>query len=340
MSTLRGALIGVGNIAVKGHLPAYVQSEKLREEVEIVAVADPSPTNCAKAQELVPRVHTYTAVGDLLRKEELDFVDICAPPHSRSEIIEEALEYGCHILCEKPLARSVAEGRAIAERVRSKKAIFVPCHQYRYSRVWRTVKELIEREELGKLLLAQFSIFRMEADSGTPDWQSNWRVDPKISGGGILVDTGSHYFYLLSYLFGKPQRFTALTATLRHHEYPVEDTALVIAEYDDFVVQINLTWAADRRENRNSITGEKGNLFTGGDRILLNQNGVQREFPGEDVSNKATYVGWYAQLLTEFCNRIKARNDSPDLLEEALNVLVWTQCCYESAAKRMTVTVK
>jgi hypothetical protein len=119
----------------------------------------------------------------------------------------------------------------------------------------------------------------------------------------------------------------------------VEDTALVIAEYDKFLAQINLTWAADRRENRNSIIGERGNLFTSGDRILLSRNGVQTEFPGEDVSNKATYVGWYAELLAEFCQRIRTRNYSPDLLDEALNVLEWTRCCYESAAKRMSIAV-
>jgi predicted dehydrogenase len=340
MSVLRGALIGVGNIALKGHLPAYVQSEQLKEEVEIVAAADPSPANLAGAKELLPSVHTYSALEDLLRREKLDFVDICAPPHSRKEIIEAALSHGCHILCEKPLATTADEGRAIAESVRNKKTVFVPCHQYRYSRVWRTVKELIDRGELGKLLFAQFNIFRKKADSGTLEWQSEWRVDPKISGGGILVDTGSHYFYLLSYLFGKPRRFTALTSTLRHHEYPVEDTALVVAEYNDFLAQINLTWAADRRENRNSIIGEKGNLFTSGDRILLSQNGVQREFPGEDVSNKSTYVAWYTELLAEFCHRIKTRNFSPDLLDEALDVLEWTRCCYESAAKRTTVIVR
>jgi predicted dehydrogenase len=340
MSVLRGAIIGVGNIALKGHLPAYIQSERLKEEIEIVAAVDPSHANLAKAKELLPSAHTYSAVGELLRQEQVDFVDICAPPHSRREIIEAALDHGCHLLCEKPLATTAVEGRTIAERVRSKKVVFVPCHQYRYSKVWRTVKDLIDRGELGKLLFAQFNIFRMKADSGTAEWQSEWRVDPKISGGGILVDTGSHYFYLLSYLFGKPQRFTALTSTLRHHEYPVEDTALVVAEYNDFLAQINLTWAADRRENGNSITGERGSLFTSGDRILLSQNGVQREFPGEDVSNKATYVGWYAGLLGEFCHRVKTRNSSTDLLEEALNVLEWTRCCYESATKRMTVAVQ
>jgi predicted dehydrogenase len=339
MSILKGALIGVGNIALKGHLPAYLQSTKLKKEVEIMAVVDLSPANHAKAKELVPAARAYTSTEDLFRNERLDFVDICSPPHSRKEIIEAALESGCHIVCEKPLATNVTEGRAIAESVKGKNVVFVPCHQYRYSKVWRCVKEIIDRGDLGKLLLAQFNVFRMKADSGTSDWQSGWRVDPRISGGGILVDTGSHYLYLLSYLFGKPQRFTALTATLRHHEYPVEDTALLIAEYDRFVAQINLTWAADRRENRNSITGEKGNLFTSGDRILLQQDGAQRELPGEDVSDKSTYVGWYAELLGDFCDRLKARNHSTDLLEEALNVLVWTQCCYESATKRVTVAV-
>jgi predicted dehydrogenase len=339
MSMLRGALIGVGNIALKGHLPAYVQSKKLKEETEIVAVADPSSANHAKAKEILPSVRSYTSTEDLFLNERLDFVDICSPPHSRKEIIEAALELGCHIVCEKPLATNVTEGRAIAERVKSKNIVFVPCHQYRYAKVWRSVREIIDRGDLGKLLLAQFNIFRMKADAGTPDWQSGWRVDPRISGGGILVDTGSHYFYLLSYLFGKPLRFTALTRTLRHHDYPVEDTALVIAEYADFLAQINLTWAADRRENRNSITGEKGNLFTSGDRILLQQDGARKELPGEDVSDKSTYVGWYAELLGDFCDRVEAGNHSTDLLEEALNVLVWTQCCYESAAKRVTVAV-
>src|SRR3990172_6516261 len=269
MNVLRGAIIGVGNIALKGHLPAYLQDEMLKKEMVLVAVADLSPANLAKAKEFLPAARTYTSTSDLFTSEGLDFVDICSPPHSRGEIIKEALDHSCHIVCEKPLATSASEGKRIAERIRNKNVVFVPCHQYRYSTVWRSVKEIIDNDELGKVFMAQFNVFRMKADSGTPEWQSNWRVDPKTSGGGIVVDTGSHYLYLLSYLFGKPQRITARTATLRHHDYPVEDTALIIAEYNHLVAQINLTWAADRRDNRNSIIGVKGSLFTGGDRILL-----------------------------------------------------------------------
>lgn len=337
---LRGALIGVGNIALKGHLPAYIQDETLEKEVSIAAAVDLSPANLEKVREILPSVRVYNSTAKLFDREELDFVDICSPPHSRREIIDEATDRGCHIVCEKPLATSVAEGKKTANKIRSAKIVFVPCHQYRYSAIWKSIKEIVEKKELGELLLAQFNIFRMKADSGTPEWNSNWRVDPKISGGGILVDTGSHYLYLLSYLFGRPKQLTARTATLRHHDYPVEDTALITAEYDRLLVQINLTWAADRRENRNSIIGMNGSLVTSGDRIFLNLHDVQKELPGEDISNKATYVQWYASLLKEFLHRVKTGNDSPDLLDEALDVLYWTESCYESAAKGITVPLQ
>ncbi len=337
---LRGAIIGVGNIALKGHLPAYVQDKELMKEITIVAAVDLSPANLEKAKELLPSIRTYPSVSSLFEKEKVDFVDICSPPHSRGEIIDAALDHGCHIICEKPLATSSSEGRAIGERIKEKAAVFVPCHQYRYSEVWKSVKEILDRRELGDVLLAQFNVFRMKADSGNPEWRSDWRVDPHLSGGGIIVDTGSHYFYLLSHLFGNPRRLTARTATLRHREYPVEDTALILAEYDRLVAEINLTWAADRRENRNLVIGTEGSLWTGGDRIFLSRNGEQRELHLEDVSNKTAYVQWYAELFKEFVNRVREKNHSTDLLEEALNVLSWTESCYESAAKGVTVQLQ
>ena len=337
---LKGAIIGVGNIAIKGHLPAYLSDEALRSKATLVAFADLSPANLAMAKVLVPSARLYTSAPELLKSEDVDFVDICSPPDSRRQIIEQVLAHGCHIVCEKPLATNTEEGRTIVDLVREKSIVFVPCHQYRYSKVWKSVKEIIDRGELGKVVLAQFNIFRTKADSGTPEWQSEWRIDPEISGGGIMVDTGSHYFYLLSYLFGKPKRFTARTANLRHHDYPVEDTALILAEYENSMVQINLTWAADRRENKNSIIGTKGSLFTNGDRILLYLNGVEKEIPGEDVSDKATYVRWYAELFKEFLSRVECGNHSMNLLEEAMDVLVWTESCFESAMKGVTVSVQ
>ena len=337
---LRGAIIGTGNIALKGHLPAYLKDEELKKEIAIVAAVDLSPANLEKAKELLPSVRTYPSVTSLFENEKLDFVDICSPPHSRREIIDAALDHPCHIICEKPLATSVSEGRQIAEKIKEKGVVFVPCHQYRYSAVWKSVKEILDRRELGDVLLAQFNVFRMKADSGNPEWQSEWRVDPQVSGGGIIVDTGSHYCYLLSYLFGKPRRLTARTATLRHHEYPVEDTALILAEYDHLVAEINLTWAADRRENRNLIIGSIGSLWTGSDRIFLSRNGDQKELHLEDVSNKTAYVQWYAELFREFVNRVKEENHGTDFLEEALDILFWTESCYESAAKGITVQLQ
>ena len=337
---LKGAIIGVGNIALRGHLPAYLHDEELSHEISIVAAVDLSPVNLGKSKELLPSIRTYSSVSSLFESEKLDFVDICSPPNSHREIIEAALNHNCHIICEKPLATSVAEGKKIFQKITGREVVFLPCHQYRYSGVWKSVKEILDRRELGDIHIVQFNVFRLQADSGNPEWQPDWRVDPETSGGGILVDTGSHYLYLLSHLFGKPKRLTARTANLRHYDYPVEDTALIIAEYDKLVAEINLTWAADRRENRNAIIGSAGSLWTHGDRIFLSRNGEQKELRIEDASDKGAYVQWYAALFKEFVKRVKGKDYGPDLLDEALNVLSWTEACYESAAEGMTIHVQ
>jgi len=340
VSLLRGAIIGVGNIALKAHLPAFLGDETLRAEATIVAAADVAPQNLAAARKLLPSIRAYTSAEDLLAKETLDFVDICSPPNTHASIIEAAIEQNLHIVCEKPLATKLEDAIRIQERIGGKEIVFVPCHQYRYSAVWRSVKEILQRGELGDVLLAQFNVFRPSADSGNSSWYSNWRVDPRISGGGIIVDTGSHYLYLLSHLFGKPKQLTALTAKLRHQEYLVEDTALIVATYDRMIAEINLTWAAGHRENRNIVIGSEGSLSTGGDRIILNRNGAREERQLEDLSDKRTYVKWYAGLLKDFVRRVKTANFRDDLLREAIEVLTWTESCYESASKGIAVTLQ
>ncbi len=333
----RGAVIGVGNIALNGHLPAFLTDPELKKNVQIVAAVDLSPINLAKAKELFPLLHTYETVEQLFRSEKLDFVDICSPPHSHPEIIKKAVEHGFQLICEKPLALTFQEGKIVADLIKQAQLIFVPCHQYRYSPLWMTIRKFVDGEEIGKIVLAQFNVFRLKADSGNPQWKADWRVHPNISGGGVIVDTGSHYLYLLLSFFGKPKSITARTATLVHHDYPVEDTAIIIAEYERMVAQINLTWAAEHRANSTFFVGTKGSLFSGGESILLYKNGHQREFPGQDVSNKAAYVQWYAALFNEFVRRLQQKNHSYDMLNEALSVLKCAELCYESAKEGSTI---
>ena len=93
---LRGAFIGFGNVAAKGHLPGWQSLGGFK----IVAATDVLSARRDAFLESCPDGRWYDSVGDLLSSERLDFVDICTPPSSHAALIERALEARLHVLCE------------------------------------------------------------------------------------------------------------------------------------------------------------------------------------------------------------------------------------------------
>jgi predicted dehydrogenase len=318
---LKGAIAGLGNIAVRGHVPAYNTDDWLKSHVAVTAVMDVVDEARATAAEHFPGARFHSSLSSLLASESIDFIDICTPPHTHAAIIRDCAAKGIHVLCEKPLTESLATSLDVVSRVKEARIIFVPCHQYKYSPLWSAMHDVITSGGIGEVTLAQFNVFRLQADTGSAAWKPQWRTTKNLSGGGILVDTGAHYFYLTQFFFGVPSNLTAVLRTLKHREYGVEDTALVNLEYKDKIVQLNLTWAADRRANSASVIGTKGSLLYDGARLCHVTGGEMREIPMPDVSDKSQYVKWYASLFREFFRRIEENNRSDDLLQEALTVM-------------------
>jgi predicted dehydrogenase len=318
---LAGAVIGLGNIATRGHLPGYLFSGYASDALKIVAVLDVVDTQRAAIAAMLPEARFYTDLEKMLSAEKLDFVDICTPPHTHAKYVERCAQAGMHILCEKPLTENVATISEVVQAINGKNLVFVPCHQYKYSPLWSKVKEVIDDGSLGEVTFAQFNVFRLQADTGSAAWNPTWRTEKKHSGGGILVDTGAHYLYLAQYFFGLPKRVCGILRTLKHAEYGVEDTAAVTLDYGDKLMQINLTWAAGERMNGMSIAGTKGTLTYDGSRMILSSPAGATEIPMPNVADKNQYIEWYAKLFAEFAGRVQSRNFNTDLLDEAVNVM-------------------
>lgn len=333
---LRGALIGLGNIALRGHVPAY-RHPGASGELGITSAFDIAPAAAGICRTELPGVKFYGDLGELLAAERPDFLDICTPPHTHAGYIRAGAEAGAHILCEKPLADRFDAIDRVVGALAGKEVVFVPCHQYRYSPLWSSVASVIAGGRIGRVALAHFSVYRTQADAGSPAGDPAWRTDRAQSGGGILADTGAHYFYLVQQMFGLPVSVYADLRTLRHETYGVEDTALVTLDYDNLAVQISLTWAADSRANAMVITGSEGSLRYDGSRLVLTTRTGAEELPMPDVSDKTQYVGWYAALLGEFSGRIRARNYADDLLRESMNVMKLLDLSYRSGAERKSL---
>jgi predicted dehydrogenase len=335
---LNGAIVGFGKIAQTGHLPAYLD-DGLGKVCRVVAVAEPNSEYRQRAAKLIDGVHVYESLEQLLSIEQPDFVDICTPPDRHASAISPCASRDIHILCEKPFAASLKEATGIEEVLTGKPNLVVmPCHQYRYSPLWMHFHETIEKWGGHSRFLLQFNVYRTQPDPAYLVGNPNWRADRRVSGGGILVDTGVHYIYLALWMLGTPISISARTTRL-HHEFEVEDTALVCIECERGMAQINLTWAAGQRANSARLTHEKGSLAYDGSSLVRTIGDQSEILPVPDASDKSTYVKLYVLLIQEFVERISDGRGSGGWLGEARNTVAILGACYESAARGTSVRV-
>jgi len=330
---LRGALLGAGNIALRGHAPQL--AEALRGEIEIVALADLSPSNLDAARAFFPAATTYADAEELLDREQLDFCDICTPPSTHRPLIEQAVGRGIHVISEKPLAPSITDAERISEAVRAAGIVFQPCHQYHYSPQWEAVRRLLPR--LGRIYFAEYEVHRTEANEGNANWSPGWRTDRDVAGGGILVDHGAHIFYQLRALLGEPKTVQATVRTLQHHSYRVEDTALVVLDFGGCLARVSLTWAARRRAIEFRFVGERGEMV-GDDRSVRVHADIQEDVCFDDgLSRDSSHSEWYAPLFRGFAERVRSGDVGTDPLDEALYVTRLITRAYQSSQEQRSL---
>jgi predicted dehydrogenase len=333
---LRGAILGVGNVAVHGHLPGWLA----RPEVTITAAADPRPEGREALLERLPSLRWYDTAQELLAREELDFADICAPPAMHARLISEALEKGLHVLCEKPLVLAPEELPPLREIARGKDRVFATVHNWRHAPILAFAARLVREGALGEVRFCRWETLRQKPAAAAGDTAaSNWRVDPAVSGGGILMDHGWHALYVVcGWLPETPERVRGRLSTRRHREWPIEDTAEVFLESGSGVrAEIFLTWAADERRNRVTIEGTRGTIRIDGNILELVTTGspdtsVRREFPGS-LSEGSHHPDWFAAVAEEFLSEIGGGTARGRSLEEAADCLELIALARESSLR-------
>lgn len=145
---LRVGLIGAGTIAFSAHLPAI---RKLHETMTLVAVADIREENARRAAREYGADASYTDYRDLLRRGDLDFVDVCTPEFLHAEQTEAAAAAGLHVICEKPMSSTIAEAdRMIAACERAGVHLMV-AHSRRFTGRYRQIRAAIDRGDIGEV---------------------------------------------------------------------------------------------------------------------------------------------------------------------------------------------
>ena len=339
---LRGALVGFRHIMNAGHAAAYRQPGL---DVEISAIADVSAPRRALAETLFPRARLYADHRSLLATEAsaLDFVDIATPPSAHRAIALDALDAGCHVLCEKPLTTSVDAAVEMLDRARLRERVLFPCHNYRHAPVIKAVRQVLEAGTIGRVHMVTLQTFRNTHARGVTEWRPDWRRERQFSGGGIAMDHGSHTFYLaFEWLGASPEAVTARTATLGH--YDTEDDFSCSVRFPGGVATAHLSWVAGVRKVLYTIHGDRGAIRVEDDHLEVAQlkaNGLRsyraewdftrREVPSDWMDS--SHATWFESLFGEFRTAIDTGDFAGTEAQQALLCVQVITTAYRSAGE-------
>ena len=257
-------IIGCGKIAQVRHIPEYADNP----DAQLTAFYD---LNAARAQELAERYggKAYDSVEALLADPNVDAVSVCSANASHAQIAVAALEAGKHVLCEKPMATTLADcERMVSAAKKSGKKLMIDQNQ-RLAGAHVKARELIEQGEIGSVITFA-TAFR---HGGPETWsvdpgQSTWFFDKKRAAMGAMADLGVHKTDLIQYLIGQTvDEVEAQLCTLDKKvsdgsPITVDDNAFCIYHMDGGAVgTMTASWTNyGPEDNSTVINGTKGVL--------------------------------------------------------------------------------
>ena len=255
---LRLGIVGAGAIA-GAHVAALAGSK----EVTVSVVADTR----LEAADALAAACGADAVGDhraVLGRCEA--VLLCTPPSTHAPIAVELLESGLPVLCEKPLATSISGAIAMLEAARRTGLPFSMASKFRFVADVVEARRMVQAGDLGEVLLLE-NVFATRVDM-----RGRWNADPAVSGGGVLIDNGTHSVDLVRSILGSVSEVAAVEAR-RVQGLAVEDTArLFLRTVDGASATCDLSWSIDKqRHDFLEIAGTRGTVQVGwkGSRYLL-----------------------------------------------------------------------
>ena len=205
---VRIGVVGVGLIG-KSHLEHYSKIA----DAEVVAVADVDEAEGRRVAERWHVPHVYRDFHELLRRDDIAAVDVCLHNNLHAPVTLAALEAGKHVYCEKPIAGTYADGRAMVDGARAAGKMLHVQLATLYSRETKVAKYLIDRGRLGRPFYARSTGHRRMGRPFVDGYGAKFFVQREAAAGGALIDMGVYHISQILYLLGcpRPERITGRT---------------------------------------------------------------------------------------------------------------------------------
>jgi predicted dehydrogenase len=223
---VRVGVIGAGFGSVV-HIPALQRVPGT--EVAAIVARRAERAHVAAAQYGVPQA--LTDFRELLRDPAIDAVVVATPPYLHHTMVISAVDAGKHVLCEKPMARNLAEARDMEKIAANAGVAAMVNHEFRFSPVRMRVKQLIDEGFIGEPQSASFTVFRSSLNDpgGIP---FNWLME-QDKAGGMLGAVGSHHVDALRWWFGEVKAVAGAVSTMVKRRRLPESMQLAPVDADD-----------------------------------------------------------------------------------------------------------
>jgi predicted dehydrogenase len=217
--------------------------------------------DAGKAQDYAKRHHVpkwYTNALQLIDDPDVNAIYVATPPSTHEEYAIMAMGAGKNVYVEKPFATNASSARRIAEAAKSLKRKLCVAHYRRQMPLFRKVKQLLDENYIGKILTIRLQLFK-QGQEASP---ANWRLDPKISGGGYFHDLAPHQLDLLYYYFKAPVYVDGISIN-QAQAYNADDAVACTMLFENGAL-MNGMWSFSVPSNEEKdfceITGTEGSI--------------------------------------------------------------------------------
>jgi myo-inositol 2-dehydrogenase / D-chiro-inositol 1-dehydrogenase len=245
----------------------HAQSIATNPQAELLAITAPSATSRDAAAKAYPRARVFADHNQMLAEMKLDIVDIVTPSHTHLEIATAALNAGCHVLLEKPMALRIEDCQAIVRLAEERGRSLAVGHELRVSSLWGEIKHIIDRGVIGAPQYVLVELLRKPYRQGA----SGWRYDRERVGSWVLEEP-IHFFDLARWYLqsaGEPVELYARGNSRDPQRPDLYDNFSAMLSYANGAYSvISQTLAAFEHHQTVKVTGTKGAIWAGWSGIM------------------------------------------------------------------------
>lgn len=324
----RIAVVGAGHVAQVAHMPAY----RSNPDVELVAVVDYDPVKAKRIKAQFGFQEWYEDFNTMLRKSEVDAVDICTPNYLHAPMAIAALRSGRDVLCEKPFARNAKEAQQMVEAAETHDRILMAAMNNRFRKDTLMLQKFIDAKELGDVHIIKAGWLRRATD-----WKDRaWFTERGKSGGGALLDLGTPLVDLAMWISGL-KRTTGVSCSVfgKKGRDAVEDSACAMVRFaGGACLMLEVNW--NLRDPRDvvflQIYGSKGAGILTPLQLHKSIQGVLVNVTPALSRHKNYYRESYQAEIDHFIQCVRKQKKPMASGADALAVMRMMDAMYESAS--------